>query len=137
MSLTATARNPRGTLRQEIVVAGRHRLVTDQPEQAGGGDAGPTPHELLPAALAACVAVTIAQYARTKGWDLGDIEVDVAYDRDSAPRRCRVDIRVDAELAPDLRARLERVAAACPLRRSLEAGFVFEERLTGRPAEAA
>jgi hypothetical protein len=32
MTLTATARAIPGTLRQEIVIDGQHRLITDQPE---------------------------------------------------------------------------------------------------------
>jgi putative redox protein len=130
--LTASARTLPGTLLQEIVVDGRHRLVTDQPAGAGGTDRGPSPHELFPAALAACVSVTLATYARTKEWDLGEIAVDVAYDRTSVPRLCRIEIRVDARLDDATRARLEKVAAACPLRRSVEAGFAFEETLVGR-----
>ena len=39
-----------GTLRHEVRV-GPHRLVADEPAAAGGEDAGPTPVELLLAAL--------------------------------------------------------------------------------------
>ena len=53
MSLTATARSIPGTLRQEIVIDGRHRLITDEPERVGGEGSAPSPHELFPAALAA------------------------------------------------------------------------------------
>ena len=67
MSLSATARSIPGTLRQEVVIDGQHRLITDQPERLGGEGSGPSPHELFPAALAACVTVTLVQYARTKG----------------------------------------------------------------------
>jgi putative redox protein len=134
--LRASARTLPGTVLQEIVVDGRHRLVTDQPVSAGGADRGPSPHELFAAALAGCVSSTLAVYARTKGWDLGEIAVDVEYDRESIPRLCRIGIRVDAELTPELRVRLEKVAAACPLRRSLEAGFAFEETLIGREVAA-
>jgi putative redox protein len=132
--LTASARTPAGTLRQEILVHGRHRVVTDLPAESAGTDLGPSPHELFAASLAGCVSSTLAVYARTKGWDLGDIVVDVEYDRSTTPRSCRIDVRVAAELTPELRARLEKVAAACPLRRSLDAGFEFHETLRGREA---
>jgi len=86
MPLTATARSAGDTLRQEIVVDGRHRLVTDEPPRLGGGDDGPAPHELVPAALAACVVTTIRTYARKKAWDVGEVVVDVVYDHKSTPR---------------------------------------------------
>jgi putative redox protein len=132
MTLFATARSIPGTLRQEIVVDGRHRLVTDQPERLGGDGSGPAPHELFPAALAGCIASTLARYARTKGWDLGQVTVDVDYDHSSTPRRFEIVIQLGAELSDAQLERLERVARSCPLRRSIEAGIEFVERLECR-----
>jgi putative redox protein len=128
MTLFATARSIPGTLRQEIVVDGRHRLVTDQPERLGGDGSGPAPHELFPAALAGCIASTLARDARTKGWDLGQVTVDVDYDHSSTPRRFEIVIQLGAELSDAQLERLERVARSCPLRRSIEAGIEFVER---------
>jgi putative redox protein len=129
MSFTATARSIHGTLRQEVVIDGKHRLITDQPEQLGGEGSGPSPHELLPAALAACITVTLVQYGRTKGWDLGEVMVDVDYDKHPTPRQVQTVIRFGGELSDEQLERLEKVARACPLRRSLEAGFEFTERI--------
>ena len=64
MSLTATARSIPGTLRQTVVIDGQHRLITDEPERVGGEGSAPAPHELFPAALAACVSTTLVMYAR-------------------------------------------------------------------------
>jgi putative redox protein len=129
MSLTATARSVPGTLRQEVVVDGRHRLVTDEPERLGGEGSGPAPHELFPAALASCVSTTLVTYAYTKGWDLGHVTVDVDYDNRSTPRRFDISIRLTGDLDDEQLTRLEKVAASCPIRRALEAGFEFEERI--------
>ena len=130
MSLTATARSTPGTLRQEVVIDGRHRLITDEPRHRGGGDDGPAPHELFPAALAACVSTTLVRYAQTKGWDLGQVTVAVEYDHRATPRTFAVAIELTGELDEDQVARLHKVAAACPLRRSIETGVEFEERIT-------
>ncbi len=129
MSLTATARAIPGTLRQEVLIDGRHRVVTDQPEHYGGEGSGPSPHELFPAALAACVTVTLVQYGRTKGWDLGDVAVEVDYDNRSTPRRIEIVTRLGGDLDDEQLERLEKVARACPLRRSIESGFEFVERI--------
>ena len=135
MCLTATARSIPGTLRQEIVIDGGHRLITDQPERLGGEDSGPSPHELFPAALAACVTVTLVQYGRTKGWDLGDVRVAVDYDHHSTPPKIDIAVELDGDLADAQLERLARVSRACPLRRSVEAGMEFAETVSRRPRE--
>lgn len=137
MPLTATASSTGDTLRQEVVIDGRHRLVTDEPERLGGGDEGPAPHELVPAALAACVVTTIRSYARTKGWDVGPIQANVIYDHKSTPRRFDVAIHLPAGLSELQRQRLLRVAEACPVRRAFEAGMVVHEALARPEARVA
>jgi putative redox protein len=124
-------------LRQELVIDGKHRLITDQPERLGGEGSGPSPHELFPAALAACVTVTLVQYGRTKGWELGEVRVTVEYDHHSTPRRFDVAVELGGELTDAQLARLARVARACPLRRSIEAGIEFAETISRRPREAS
>lgn len=128
MSLTATSHSTAGSLRQDVVVDGRFHLVTDEPERLGGADTAPSPHELIPAAIAACVSTTILMYARTKGWDLGDVDVEVEYDHNASPRGCEIVVHTGAPLLPEQVARLEKVAATCPVRRALEGGVVFHER---------
>lgn len=138
MSLTATAHSVSGTLRQEVVIDGRHRLLTDEPTRVGGDGSAPAPHELLPAAVASCIATSLVMYARTKDWELGDVSVDVDYDNRSIPRRCSVAIRLGADLTSEQLERLERVAKACPVRRALEGGVQFVETVTAAaPAEEA
>ena len=132
MSLTATAHSIPGTLRQDILINGRFHLVTDEPEPVGGEDSAPSPHELLPAALASCISTVLVMYARTKEWDLGDVSVDVDYDHHSTPRRFDVAITLTGDLTEEQLARLEKVGATCPVRRSLEAGVEVVERIEAR-----
>lgn len=129
MSLTATAHSIPGTLRQEVVIDGAHRLVTDEPERLGGEGSGPAPHELLPAALASCVSTTLVTYARTKGWELGELSVEVDYDNESTPRRFEIAIELGGDLTDDQMRRLEKVAASCPVRRAIETGVEFVETI--------
>ena len=129
MSLNATARSIPGTLRQEVVIDGRHRLITDEPQRLGGDGSGPAPHELFPAALAACVSTTLVRYARTKAWELGQVTVDVHYDNLSTPRRFEIAIQLGGDVSDAQLERLVKVARSCPLRRSIEAGVEFVERI--------
>jgi putative redox protein len=136
MNLTARARRIGSTLKNEIDVNQRHTIVTDEPADLGGTDEGPAPHELLAAALAACVATMIELYARRRDWALGTVTVDVDYEPEASPRR-RVETAIDlaGDLSEEQANRLLRVAQTCPLRRALESEFSFEEQLTVRPLE--
>lgn len=137
MSLSAVAHSIPGSLRQDVVINGRHHLVTDEPESLGGNDSAPAPHELLPAALASCISTMLVMYARTKNWDLGDVSVNIDYDHKATPRRFDVTITMTGDLSAAQLARLEKVAETCPVRRSIEVGIEFAERIElARPAAA-
>lgn len=137
--MTATAQRVGNGLKHEVSVNGRHTIVTDEPVALGGSDLGSAPHELLPATLAACISTTLAMYASNRGWALDDLAVEVDYDPDALPRHFDVNVRLPAGLSAEQVARLQRVADSCPVRRALEAGFAFDERLTtpDRPGRVA
>jgi len=134
MSLSACARSIPGTLRQDVLIDGKHRLVTDEPEAVGGDGSAPAPHELLPAALASCISTVLVMYGRTKAWELGEVSVAVEYDNHSAPRRFDVRISLTGDLSAAQLERLEKVAASCPVRRSFETGMEFLEAIELRGA---
>ncbi len=50
-------------------------IVSDEPPEAGGTDAGPAPTELLLASLASCFAMAVAYAARKQGIGLADLAV--------------------------------------------------------------
>ena len=130
MSFTASARSIDGTLRHQVDVNGRHIIITDEPESLGGTDTAAAPHELLPAVLASCISTMIVLYAQRKEWDLGEVRVDVDYDYESEPRRFDVTVHLPAGLTDEQVTRLKRVADTCPVRRALEGGFAFDERIS-------
>jgi putative redox protein len=132
MSMTATARRVGSGLEHVVDVNGRHTIITDEPEHLGGTDLGSAPHDLLAATLASCIATMIALYAKNHSWDIGETAVEVAYDPDSSPRRFAIDLRLPDDLTPDQLRKLQRVAETCPVRRALEAGFLFDERVSPR-----
>jgi putative redox protein len=119
----AVARRRKG-FEHEIEIR-EHRLIVDELEEDGGGDAGPRPTELLAAALASCTAITIEMYADRKGWDLGQVEVNVDYREptpDAAPR-FETTIRTPAhgDLTDEQRERILVIAGKCPVHRTLAA----------------
>jgi putative redox protein len=133
----ARMKDPRVTVRgsgasfaQEIV-AGPHHLRADEPLTAGGTDTGPTPYDLLLAALGACTSMTVGIYARRKSWPLEKIAVRLQHSKihaqdcaDCETKEVFLD-RIDRELEftgplnPEQRLKLLEIAERCPVHRTL------------------
>lgn len=124
----AVVRGGPGKLRQEITM-GKHRVTADVPEADGGEDAGPTPHDLLAAALGACTALTLRLYAARKQWPLTDAEVTVTVERTPEMGRFQRDIRLVGALDAEQKARLLKVAEACPVHKTLSGKIEIASRL--------
>ena len=128
--MKATASRWNGTLRHRVQIR-KHELTADEPKDQGGTDQGPSPEELLAASLASCTAVTMEMYAQRKGWDIGDVTVDVNFEpaqRGSVTRFSLV-VHLPKELPEEQREKLMQVAAKCPVHRTLEGEVMFEERV--------
>jgi putative redox protein len=130
------ARAMRATARQREkfkhdVKAGTHTLTVDEPEDSGGEDAGPSPQELLAAALASCTAVTMEMYAQRKGWDVSGMLVDCRYTpaERGCPTRFDILMKMPAHLDEEQIERLQAIAAKCPVHRTLEGEVAFDERV--------
>lgn len=117
----ALARRRQG-FETEVEVRG-HRLIVDEPTDAGGKDAGPRPTELLAASLASCTTITIVMYADRKGWDVGAVETAVGFTEPSADDgpRFEVKLRIPAELSDEQRERILVIASKCPVHKTLAA----------------
>ncbi len=104
----------------EVEIEGGHTVVVDEPREAGGTNAGPSPTRLVAAGLASCVAVTIEMYAERKGWDVGAVEVDVDVEYEGpAPRSFAVALRLSPGLSDEQRERLLVIARKCPVHKVL------------------
>src|SRR5690606_21790072 len=63
------------------IKAGRHHLTADEPIDLGGEDSGPTPYDLLSAALGACTSMTLQMYAKHKKWNLEEVTVHIDHEK--------------------------------------------------------
>jgi putative redox protein len=130
MTMRATAKRSDGSFRHTLRVRD-HELTVDERPEAGGGDAGPDPQELLAASLASCTAITMEMYAARKGWEIGDVEVAVEYTpaERGCPTRFELVVRIPEDLPAEQAERLRVIAAKCPVHRTLDGEVMFEERL--------
>ena len=128
--MKAIARRENGTIRHDVEIRS-HVVVADEPTDKGGADSGPSPEELLAASLASCAAITMAMYANRKGWDIGEMVVDVNYEpaHRGSPTRFQLEARLPRDMPEEQRERLMQIAAKCPVHRTLEGEVMFEERV--------
>ena len=128
---------------QEIQ-AGPHRLLADEPLTAGGSDTGPSPYELLLAALGSCTSMTIALYARRKHWPLDAVTVRLRHSKiyaadcaecetkDGKLDHIERDVELVGTLDPQQRTRLLEIAMKCPVHRTLTSEIHIQTRLVDR-----
>jgi uncharacterized OsmC-like protein/alpha/beta superfamily hydrolase len=108
---------------------GRHQLFADEPSDFGGLDSGPSPFQLLSAALASCMTMTVRLYADRKGWPVSRIRTGVGHSRDAGQSpRDRFDVRLsfDGDLDDEQRQRMVEIAGNCPVHRLVTEGARFE-----------
>jgi uncharacterized OsmC-like protein/pimeloyl-ACP methyl ester carboxylesterase len=127
-----------------IVAHGRHRLRADEPEAQGGTDTGPSPYELLTAALGACTSITLRMYADRKQWPLEEVVVHLEHDKrhaddcadcDPALAGKRIDhitrtIELIGPLDEGQRSQLLEIADRCPVHRTLHGPVHVATRLS-------
>jgi len=120
-----------GSFVQEIL-AGSHRLRADEPVAAGGADSGPTPYDLLLAALGTCTSMTVGMYARRKEWPLEGIVVRLRHSRihaedcaacetkDRLLDKIECELELAGSLTAEQRTKLLEIAGKCPVHRTLQ-----------------
>ncbi len=108
-----------------------HRLVADEPAALGGTDRGPTPYDLILAALGSCASMTVALYARRQAWPLREVTVRLRHSRVHAVDCAECDTKeghidriewsfeLTGELSSEQRTKLLQMAQRCPVHRTL------------------
>jgi putative redox protein len=123
------------------VEAGPHHFVVDEPVDAGGTAQGPTPYDLLAAALGACTSMTLHYYANREKLPLEGVDVTVSHDRQHAKdcaecvahsgfiHHFRVEIRLHGTLTPEQREQLLSIANRCPVKKTLSSEIRIDDVL--------
>ena len=97
-----------------------HFLTMDQSVEAGGGDSGATPVEYLLTAIGGCVSMTLRTYAERRGWDIGEITVNVSELKDENGPYLTEEISFEKEITEEQRKKLLVFAGKCPVARMIK-----------------
>lgn len=109
-----------GTTRYETkLVARKHYVIADEPEELGGKDVGPRPGEIMCMSLASCTAITLQMYADRKGWDTGEITVTVTRTMNENDTDFEVQLHFEKQLDEATIERLTLISKKCPVHKVL------------------
>ncbi len=127
------AENGKGRYQQAVIV-GQHQLIADEPESAGGSDAGPAPFDFVMAGLGACTSMTLRMYAERKELNLGKVSVALSHEKidlDGIKRdRIQRTITLTGDLTAKQRQRMFEIANKCPVYRAISPSLLIETTLT-------
>ena len=122
--ITATSQTARY---QTLFSDGVHQGFADAPADNGGQGDGFRPHELLEAALASCVSMTVRMYADHHAIPLNSVTAKVTLDRSHPDETVfQYEIDVEGDLTPEQKDKLLHAASACPVRKTLSKRIRFE-----------
>lgn len=101
--------------------------IADTTTDNGGSDTGFRPHELLEAALATCMVMTLRMYAERHNLGCEGIGVEVSLNRaDQAHPLFECAVTFPVGLPEDRRARMLEIAGRCPVHKTLASALAFK-----------
>jgi len=131
---------PEGKYTQDIKI-GKHLLVADEPSAAGGNDLGPSPYDLLLAALGACTSMTLRMYADHNRIPLDNVTVTLKHEKvyatdcvncensDAKIDHIESKIHLTGSLTAEQRSKLLAIANKCPVHRTLTSTMIIKTQL--------
>ena len=104
------------------VLTDRHMVVTDQPVEDGGADAGMSPVELFVGSVASCVGYFVGQFCARHDISREGLRVEAEWTMAEEPHRVgqvQLAIRLPHRVTPELKERLLKVAHGCTVHQSI------------------
>jgi len=117
-----------GPLQQKLTTGDLH-FLSDAYVSNGGEGTGPTPHEYLGAALAACTSMTLKMYAGRKSMKLDNAIVTVDIERADDIEKFTRDIQLVGNLSEEEKERLLEIATKCPIHKALAGTIQIKTQL--------
>jgi putative redox protein len=117
-----------GPLQQKLTAGDLH-FLSDAEVSKGGGGTGPSPHEYLGAALAACTSMTLKMYATHKAMNLENAIVTVDIERSDDIEKFTRDIQLVGNLSAEEKERLIGIANKCPIHKALAGQIQIKTQL--------
>jgi putative redox protein len=109
--------------------ARNHTLTLDVPPDQGGTDAGPTPVELLAAALGSCMTMHVAKYCHMAKLPHEGFTMDLDFQLAKDPLRIgslAVDITMPPGFPEDRKDAVKRAAQQCTVKNTLKESTVVD-----------
>jgi putative redox protein len=117
-----------GPLQQKLSTGDLH-FLSDAEVSKGGDGTGPSPHEYLGAALAACTSMTLKMYASRKAMSLENAIVIVDIERVDDVEKFTRDIQLIGNLSVEEKERLIEIANKCPIHKALAGQIQIKTQL--------
>lgn len=117
-----------GPLQQKLSTGDLH-FLSDAYSTNGGNGTGPTPHEYLGAALAACTSMTLKMYASRKSMNLENAVVTVDIERVNDVETFTREIQLQGSLSAEEKERLIEIANKCPIHKALAGEIQIKTQL--------